>query len=60
IFMNYQHFDIYEHDQISRKTAGEGAGLYTGKDYEHSQKNLKAKGQWVDKTGKPVRNNILV
>ena len=24
--------DIYEHDRISRKTAGEGAGLYDGAD----------------------------
>ncbi|EEE2004614.1 hypothetical protein CI266_005070 [Salmonella enterica subsp. enterica serovar Kotte] len=40
--------DIYEHDQISRKTAGEGAGLYTEKDYKYSQKNLKARGVWVD------------
>ena len=32
--------DIYEHDKISRKTEGEGAGLYTAQEYENSDKNL--------------------
>ncbi|HDC2125832.1 TPA: hypothetical protein O7X39_004488 [Salmonella enterica] len=49
-------FDIYEHDQIAYKTVGEGAELYTAKDYEHSTKNLKTKGQWVNGKGVIVRN----